>query len=260
MIPKIIHYCWFGGKTKPEVVERCISSWKQYCPDYEIIEWNESNYDVEANAFAKAAYEAKKWAFVSDVARLEILLEHGGIYLDSDVEILQENPFVAYLEYDNVLVFETERAISSGLFMGTQKGSEMCKQLLAPYLENTYSKETETINSVMNKPIIQRFFAGMQWNGLQQVINNNCLMGCAEYGPLMKHHGMRSWCDNLPSYKVSKDSKLKRKLRNPKIFAWMESKKGFRKLVPVYEFLVYDLLDLGVFYYFKRLWLKIKSK
>lgn len=71
-----------------------------------------------------------------------------------NVEILQENPFVAYLEYDNVLVFETERAISSGLFMGTQKGSEMCKQLLAPYLENTYSKETETINSVMNKPII----------------------------------------------------------------------------------------------------------
>lgn len=260
MIPKIIHYCWFGKNPKPEVVERCIASWKAYCPDYEIVEWNESNYDVEANAFTKAAYEAKKWAFVSDMARLEIMAKHGGIYLDSDVEILQADPFGPYLEYDNILVFETERAVNSGLFMGAKKGSEMCRQLLQPYLENTYSKEGEIINSMMNKPIIQSFFAGMQWNGLQQVINNSCLMGIAQYGQMMKHHGMRSWCDNLPSFKISKDSKLKRKLRNPKIFAWMEKKKGFRKLVPVYEFMVYDLLDLGVFYYFKRLWMKLKRK
>ncbi len=260
MVPKLIHYCWFGGNPKPEVIQRCIASWKAFCPDFEIIEWNESNYDVNAHPFTKAAYEAKKWAFISDVARLEILLNNGGIYLDTDVEILCERPFDAYLDYDNVVVFETERAISSGLFFVAEKGSKLCRALLEPYQGCVYSKETETINSVMNKPIFANMLPGLEWNGKQQVIHNSCVMGTAEYGRLMKHHGMRSWCDDLPSFKVSRDNKLKRVLRNPKIFTRMESSRFFRKLVPIYEFAVYDFLDLGPIYYVKRIWLKMKSK
>lgn len=84
MIPKIIHYCWFGGNPLPTDVKRCIESWKKMCPDYEIKRWDESNFDVNAHPFTKAAYEAKAWAFVSDYARLKVVCDNGGIYLDVD--------------------------------------------------------------------------------------------------------------------------------------------------------------------------------
>ena len=103
MIPKIIHYCWVGGAEKPQSVLYCIESWKKYCPDYQIIEWNESNYDFSKNEYMKEAYEAKKWGFVPDYARLDIVYEYGGIYLDTDVEIkksfdslLEENAFMGF--------------------------------------------------------------------------------------------------------------------------------------------------------------------
>lgn len=88
-IPKIIHYCWVGGKEKPASVQYCIESWKKFCPDYVIKEWNESNYDFSKNRYMRQAYEAKKWGFVPDYARLDIIYEHGGIYLDTDVELLK---------------------------------------------------------------------------------------------------------------------------------------------------------------------------
>lgn len=89
MIPKIIHYCWFGGKQHPNSVIKCIKSWRKYMPDYEIKEWNEDNFDVKFNKYTTEAYEAGKFAFVSDVARFYILYQEGGIYLDTDVEIIK---------------------------------------------------------------------------------------------------------------------------------------------------------------------------
>ena len=80
-IPRIIHYCWFGGNDKSEIIRKCISSWEKYCPDYEIKEWNESNFDINMFQYTKEAYDAKKWAFVSDVARLWVVLNYGGIYM-----------------------------------------------------------------------------------------------------------------------------------------------------------------------------------
>ena len=89
MIPKVIHYCWFGGNEMSALEKKCIESWKTQCPDYEIIRWDETNYDVTKNLYMQQAYAAKKWAFVSDYARLDILYQHGGFYLDTDVELLQ---------------------------------------------------------------------------------------------------------------------------------------------------------------------------
>lgn len=83
MIPKIIHYCWFGGNPKSNLIKQCIDSWKKYCPDYQIIEWNESNFDINCNPYVKAAYEDKKWAFVSDYARLYIVYNRGGGYIST---------------------------------------------------------------------------------------------------------------------------------------------------------------------------------
>ena len=79
MIPKRIHYCWFGGNPLPEDAKRCIESWKKYCPDYEFVRWDESNYDVRKNSYAGNAYKSKKWAFLTDYVRLDIVSQFGGI-------------------------------------------------------------------------------------------------------------------------------------------------------------------------------------
>lgn len=89
MIPKIIHYCWFGGKGLPDLAKQCIASWRKYCPDYEIVEWNESNFDLDQCRYVKEAYKEKKWAFVSDYARFWILFNFGGVYIDTDVEFIK---------------------------------------------------------------------------------------------------------------------------------------------------------------------------
>lgn len=89
MIPKKIHYCWFGRNPLPESAQKCIASWKKYLPDYEIIEWDEDNFDVNCIPYTTQAYEAKKYAFVSDYARFKILYEHGGLYFDTDVEVIR---------------------------------------------------------------------------------------------------------------------------------------------------------------------------
>ena len=88
-IPKIIHYVWVGGNKKPESVQKYIASWKKYCPDYLIIEWNEKNYDITRNRYMHEAYQSRKWAFVTDYMRLDLLDRFGGIYMDSDVEVLK---------------------------------------------------------------------------------------------------------------------------------------------------------------------------
>ena len=88
-IPKVIHYCWFGGAPLDDRSKECISSWEKYCPDYEIIRWDETNFDVSQNEYMREAYDAGKWAFVTDVARLMIILEHGGFYFDTDVELVK---------------------------------------------------------------------------------------------------------------------------------------------------------------------------
>ena len=103
-IPKIIHYCWVGGNPKPESVLYCIESWKRCCPDYEIREWNETNYDFTKNEYMRQAYEAKKWGFVPDYARLDIIYEHGGIYLDTDVELVRS--FDELLDFPAFMGFE----------------------------------------------------------------------------------------------------------------------------------------------------------
>ena len=105
-IPKKIHYCWFGRNPLPESAKKCIESWKKYCPEYEIIEWNEDNFDLTENRYAREAYEQKKWAFVSDYARLKIVYEQGGIYMDVDVELIK--PLDELTELDGYMGFEKE--------------------------------------------------------------------------------------------------------------------------------------------------------
>ena len=106
-IPKIIHYCWFGGNPLPELAIRCLNSWKKYCPDYEIKQWDESNFDIGCCAYVREAYNEKKWAFVSDYARFWILYHYGGVYFDTDVEVIKP----------------IDELVNRGSFMGKEKAA-----------------------------------------------------------------------------------------------------------------------------------------
>lgn len=128
LIPKVIHYCWFSGKEMPEKYQRCIESWKKYCPDYEIKRWDESNYDIGKNPYMKAAYEHQKWGFVPDYARLDILYRHGGIYIDTDVELVRSlNELLYQPAFCGV---EKWGNVNMGSCSGAVAGHPMIKKML----------------------------------------------------------------------------------------------------------------------------------
>ncbi len=140
MIPKVIHYCWFGGKPLPPSAKRCIASWRKFCPNYEIKRWDESNFDVSCHPFIKTAYEAKAWAFVSDYARLRIIYEHGGIYFDTDVKLLRSPDFL--LENPCYIgVQQRGRLCNTGLGFGASKGNPVVQQMLQKYDALTFVQE-----------------------------------------------------------------------------------------------------------------------
>jgi hypothetical protein len=131
MIPKKIHYCWFGRNPKPKLAEKCIASWKTYCPDYEIIEWNEDNFDVNMNGYTRMCYEQKKYAFLSDYVRLLMVAKHGGVYFDTDVEVIR--PIDALLENDAFFCFETPEYVNSGLGFGSVANGTAIAAMLTEY-------------------------------------------------------------------------------------------------------------------------------
>mgnify|MGYP002511008740 CR=1 FL=1 len=130
MIPKKIHYCWFGGNPMPEKDQKCIESWKKFCPDYEIIRWDESNYDISKNQYMQDAYNEKKWGFVPDFARLDIIYTHGGIYLDTDVELCKS--LDVFLEENSFMGFESQYTICTAV-IGAEKNSDWISYLLNLY-------------------------------------------------------------------------------------------------------------------------------
>lgn len=127
-IPKKLHYMWMGGKTIPAHIQNCMDSWKRYCPDYEIIEWNEHNYDIDKNRYMREAYDAKAYGFVPDYARLDILYNEGGFYLDTDVELIRSLDPLRYQECFCCL--EKWQDISFGGFSGSSKGNPTIKRFL----------------------------------------------------------------------------------------------------------------------------------
>ena len=135
MIPKVIHYCWFGGKPLPKDAEKYIRSWKKYLPDYEIIRWDESNFDVNAIPYIKEAYASGKYAFVSDYARFWILYNNGGLYFDTDVEvirslddIIQAGPFLGVEQQTDEYI-----TVAPGLCIGAEKNNELFRILIEKY-------------------------------------------------------------------------------------------------------------------------------
>lgn len=133
MIPKIIHYCWFGGKPLDELALRCIESWKKYFPDYEIIQWNEKNFDITQMKFMENAYKNKKWAFVSDVARLIVVYQYGGIYFDTDVEVISSYEDILCDGITGFVGIEKLNTVNTGLGFGAVPKHPFIKEILDLY-------------------------------------------------------------------------------------------------------------------------------
>lgn len=134
---KIIHYCWFGGEPHPPLMQACITSWKKHCPDYEIKEWNESNFNIQL-PFLQRAIDDKKWAFIADYVRLKVLHEYGGVYLDTDMELIK--PFDQFLHHEFVLGYESEGRVNFGAIV-MKKGSFLGKQVLDYWIKDFSNRE-----------------------------------------------------------------------------------------------------------------------
>lgn len=176
MIPKKIHYCWFGRGELTVKAKKCIQSWKKYCPDYEIIEWNEDNFDVHQNEYTKKVYTEKKYAFLSDYARLKVVYEHGGVYLDVDVELVKS--LDELLENDAFFGFETKEFINTGVGFGAKQGSTAVKTLLEEYnqlLDGT--KDVIGCPKLNTEGLIK---LGLERNGQLQKLDE-CTVYPAEY-------------------------------------------------------------------------------
>lgn len=146
-IPKIIHFCWFGKKPHNDLVIKCINSWKEHLPDYEIIEWNEENFDVNSNNYVREAYNSKKFAFVTDYVRLFALYKYGGIYMDTDVEVIKNiDEFLVHSAFSG---FETEVNIPTAI-MGSNKNNEWIKLLLDYYDNKSFIKEDGNFDITTN--------------------------------------------------------------------------------------------------------------
>lgn len=184
IIPKVIHYCWFGENPIPEKLLEYMETWKEFCPDYEIIRWDESNYDVHKNTYMSQAYKCKKWGFVPDYARLDIVATYGGIYLDTDVEIvksfddlLMDRSFFGYVNYGFV---------NAGSGFGSVAGNELLLQMRDHYNDKTFINKDGTMNLLTclhyQKEVLIEY--GFIMNNKQQKINGNVLYPKEVFSPV----------------------------------------------------------------------------
>lgn len=266
MIPKVIHYCWFGRNPKSEIIQKCIASWKEFCPDYEIIEWNEDNFDVNSIPYTAAAYADKKWAYVSDYARLKIVYENGGIYLDTDV--LLHNSLDELLQYECWLASDDVRYVNTGLGFGAEEGQWLVGELMRAY--HAYSFNAAITCVTKDTEIIVHQLPQWKKSDRTRCYDRICIIGLRDYGEYAKHLYTYSWADEktakerlekcttgeLYSRKQRWMYKVKCVARNPAIVAFFDKRKGSR-LECMYTFCAYDLLDYGLFYFLKKLVRKI---
>ena len=175
MIPKIIHYCWFSGKPIPDILKKCMDSWKRHCPDYEIIRWDESNYDISWNPYMRQAYRHQKWGFIPDVARLDILYRYGGIYLDTDVELLRNLDELLY--QPAFCGVEKWGTVNFGGCSGAQAGNPLVKTVLDYRKDAIFADAKGRLNLTTcgyyeTVPLVKK---GMAVNGKTQILENGLM-------------------------------------------------------------------------------------
>lgn len=207
MIPKIIHYCWFGGHQYSDIVQKCINSWHKELPEYKFILWNEQNFNISIIPYVHEAYKVQKWAFVSDFVRFYALYKYGGIYLDTDVEILKDlSPLLSHKAF---MGFESKTDVNPGLIVGSEPNNEFFKELLSTYKDEHFVLPDNTLNQ---KTIVARITEvlvsmGLKLNGETQTINDITIYSTEYFCPIDRdtcrlnitsntysiHHYVGSW-------------------------------------------------------------------
>lgn len=234
MIPKIIHYCWFGGKEKSKEINKYIEIWKEKMPDYKIIEWNEANFDVSSNVYVQEAYNMKKFAFVSDYVRLKALYDYGGIYFDTDIEVLKN--FEDVLKKDKCIFgFELENKIMTGVMI-SPPGSDIIKEFIENYKDRKFIDESGVMDLTPNTTIFTQILTnrGLELNNEEQEfsdfivypiefftgfdLKNNCVLKTENTRTI--HHYNYTW--------ANKKQKIKQKLK--RIFSKIVGKKFYNKI------------------------------
>lgn len=210
VIPKKIHYCWFGEAPIPDKYKKWMESWEKFCPDYEIIRWDESNYDIKKNVYMYEAYQSKKWGFVPDYARLDIIYEHGGIYLDTDVELVANLDDMLYQKA--YIGFEREESIALGLGFGAEKGMPVIAEMREYYEGRHFIDENGDLDLTAS-PMHQTAFLiqkGLKLNGEYQKLGDlvvypeKMLSGKCPYTRRVRltsytksiHHYEATWADD----------------------------------------------------------------
>lgn len=189
MIPKKIHYCWFGRNPKPKLAEKCIKSWQRFCPDFEIIEWNEDNFDVaSAPEYVRQAYAHKKWAFVTDYVRLRAMTDQGGVYMDTDVELVK--PLTPFLKHEAFGGFETADRVCTAV-MACRAGFPLFLEFMAHYDEMSFLNEDGSLNVTTNVDTVSRILLkhGMTPNGQNQTVAGLTLYPSEVFSPVSFESG-----------------------------------------------------------------------
>lgn len=249
MIPKIIHYCWFGGNPLPKLALKCIASWKRFFPDYEIREWNEDNFDLNQNAYVREAYEAKKYAFVSDFARFWILYHFGGIYFDTDVEvvksfdsIIQKGPFMGFEnngvnlkgQYISDRMLE-KYCVAPGLGLGVNPGLGLYKRILDYYSKEHFimNNGSQNLTTVVERVTEILLNCGLKQNNQLQTVEGITIYPADYFCPISTvngklyitnntvsiHHFSASWVS--PSHRILR--KIILKLFGTRVKVWISN-------------------------------------
>ena len=254
MIPKVIHYCWFGGNPLPDLARKCINSWKEFLPDYEIKEWNESNYDVRKINYIAQAYDEKKYAFVSDYARFDILYQYGGIYFDTDVEVIK--PLKEILNQGAFAGLERGGAIAAGLGIATPAMHPLYKEILDSYEKDSFKRSDNSLNLETVVTRVSKIFSKYGFTELNEIQN---IQGITVYPveyfcpkdyktgilnikdkTLTIHHYDGSWYSEAQRDYISKKQKL------------LKKHKVIGKYLCFFALLKYKIKDNGILYILKK--------
>lgn len=217
MIPKKIHYCWFGRGEKTKLAKKCIESWKKYCPDYEIIEWNEDTFDINTNPYVKMCYEQKKYAFLTDYLRLLVVLEQGGLYFDTDVEVVKN--FDDLLDASAFFGFETELYVNTGEGFGAEAGNVVVKKMLEEYNVFLDGKHGMKGCPLLNTKALVKL--GLKQNGKMQILEDVIIYPTDYFNPYEDSTGILKKTENTYSIHwygkswLDKKTVLRSKLSRP---------------------------------------------
>lgn len=253
---KVIHYCWFGGKPLPKLAKKCLKSWKRYFPEYRIIEWNESNFDVNVTEFSKEAYKDRNWAFVSDVARIYALREYGGIYFDTDM-IVKQNIEDILADCEAFSGWESEYAVAVGAF-GARKGHPLIEELWKFYSENEYSRENMSSLAipVLLTNILRSEYGLKSMHMETQILKEGVKIFARDYfypiscddtpnlftdRTCMVHYYVGSWIDRSTKLRIKFQTTFGKDFGNALLDFLVGCKRIFRKIVKIilYPFVLY---------------------